>query len=211
MYIKSTNISEPKTILWQNKEVSTGIFKIPTQNPIYLGKQGVNNDFIADKKVHGGTFKACYLFSADHYPYWKTLYPDLDWNWGMFGENLTVNGMNETQMMVGDIYKIGEASVQVTQPREPCFKFGAKFGSQNILKQFIDHGFPGTYVSVIEEGLVRTKDKLTLVDRLEESLTVAELYNLIFSKVKSQNLLNIAVSLNILPERKREKLKQFIV
>ncbi len=211
MYVQSTNISVPKTILWHDKEVNTGIYKTPALKPIFLEKEGVNEDYVADRKVHGGKYKACYLFSSDHYPYWKTLYPNLNWNWGMFGENLTVNGMNETQIMVGDIYKIGDALVQVTQPREPCFKFGVKFGSQDVLKQFISHGFPGTYVSVLEEGLVHTKDKVKLVNRLETTLSVAQLYELIFAKNKKQELLKIAVELDILPERKREKLSEFIV
>lgn len=211
MYIQSTNIAQPRTILWQDKQVSTGIFKTPTPKPIFLKKEGVENDHIADRKVHGGTFKACYLFSTDHYPYWKKLYPHLEWDWGMFGENLTVNGLNESQIMVGDIFKIGNTLVQVTQPREPCFKFGVKFGTQSVLKQFIEHGFPGTYVKVLEEGLVHTKDKLKLIKRLDKSLSVGELYGLFFAKQKSQKLLKIALTLDVLPERKRKKLEQFIV
>lgn len=211
MYVQSTNISKPKTILWNNKQVSTGIFKTPSPKPIYLGTDGVTNDFVADKKVHGGTFKACYLFSADHYPYWKKLYPHLKWNWGMFGENITVNGMNEMHIMVGDIYKIGDALVQVTQPREPCFKFGVKFGSQNVIKQFIDHGFPGTYVKILEEGLVKNNDTIKLIKRFENTLSVAQLYELIFAKNKNQELLKIAVDLDVLPQRKREKFNSFLI
>ena len=129
---------------------------------------------------------------------------------GMFAENLTVNGMNETQIMVGDIYKIGNALVQVTQPREPCFKFGVKFGNQNVINQFINYGFPGTYVSVLEEGYVNTKDKIKLVDRLEKTLSVTQLYELIFAKSKNQYLLKTAITLDVLPKRKRDKLKMFL-
>lgn len=211
MYVQSTNISEPRTILWHGKEVNTGIYKTPTPKPLFLGKESVSEDYIADRKAHGGIYKACYLFSTDHYPYWKNLYLNLKWNWGMFGENLTVNGMNETQIMVGDIYKIGDTLVQITQPREPCFKFGVKFGSQDVLKQFISHGFPGTYVSILEEGLVHTKDKIKLINRLESTLSIAQLYELIFAKNKNQELLKIAVELDVLPKRKREKLSRFIV
>ncbi len=211
MYIQSTNIATPKTMLWKNKEVTTGIFKIPTPKPIHLGKEGVKDDFVSDTKVHGGTYKACYLFSADHYPYWKKLYPELKWNWGMFGENLTVNGLNERQILIGDIYKIGDALVEVTQPREPCFKFGVKFGTQNVIKQFIDHGFPGTYVSVLEEGLVVTKDKFILVERLKKSISVSQLYKLLLTKPKDQKLLEIAIELNVLPPKKIEQLKNLIL
>ncbi len=210
MHIQSTNISQPKTILWHDKEVSTGIFKIPTTKAIYLGKHKVTDDYVADTKVHGGRYKACYLFSSDHYSYWKTLYPNLTWNWGMFGENLTINGMNETQIMVGDIYKIGDALVQVTQPREPCFKFGVKFGTQDVLKQFIHHGLPGTYIQILEEGFVKTGDELKLVERFDKTLSVAQLFEQIFTKSKNQELLKTAVDLDVLPLRKREKLKSFI-
>ncbi len=210
MYIQSVNIAQPKTIIWNNKEVPTGIFKVPTPKPIFLGTQGVKEDYVADKKVYGGTFKACYLFSSDHYPYWKNLYPSLNWQWGMFGENLTVNGFNETQVMVGDIYKIGEALVQVTQPREPCFKFGVKFGSQNVISQFINHGFSGTYVRVIEEGLVESNDTVKLHHRLNTNLSVAQLYNLIFSKEKDKDLLYTAITCDALPQSKRDKFAKYI-
>ena len=91
----STNIAKPTSIIWNEKELTTGIYKKPTNQPIYLGKEGVKDDEVSDKKVHGGTFKACYIFSNEHYAYWKNRYPNLDWNYGMFGENLTVSGLNE--------------------------------------------------------------------------------------------------------------------
>ncbi len=201
MHIQSTNIATPKTFTWLEKKITTGIYKTPTPKPIYLGKEGIKGDHIADKTVHGGVHKACYLFSTDHYPYWKQLYPQLEWNWGMFGENLTVNGMNELQIKVGDIYKIGEALVQVTQPREPCFKFGVKFGSQNVLKQFIQHGFSGTYVKILEEGFVTTNTNVILVDRLDKSLSVKQLFELFFSKEKNPEWLDIALNCPVLSEQ----------
>lgn len=210
MYIESTNISKPKTILWKDKEINTGIYKTPTYKAIYLSKTGIINDYVADTKVHGGIYKACYLFSSNQYPYWQSIYPNLKWNWGMFGENLTVNGMNEKQIMVGDIYRIGDALVQVTQPREPCFKFGFKFGNQNIITQFINHGFSGTYVRVLEEGLIHVKDNVKLIDRLEITLSVAQLYAIIFSKINNRKLLEIAVTLDMIPFKKREQLKRML-
>lgn len=210
MYIESTNISKPKTILWKDKEINTGIYKTPTHKAIYLSKTGIINDYIADTKVHGGIYKACYLFSSNQYPYWENIYPNLKWNWGMFGENLTVNGMDEKQIMVGDIYRIGDALVQVTQPREPCFKFGFKFGNQNIITQFINHGFSGTYVRVLEEGLIHVKDNVELIDRLEKTLSVAQLYAIIFSKINNRKLLEIAVTLDTIPFEKREQLRRMI-
>lgn len=211
MNIISTNIAKPKTITWNGRQVTTGIYKTPVNEPLYLGKEYVKDDEVSDRKHHGGEYKACYLFSADHYPYWKNLYPNLDWSYGMLGENLTVSGLDETRIHIGDIYKIGTALVQITQPREPCFKFGIKFGTQDVLKQFIEHGKPGTYVRVLEEGYTSINDSVTLVESAQYSLTIAQFFNLLFAKQKDQKLLELAINNDALPMSKREKLKTFIL
>ncbi|MFD2727122.1 MOSC domain-containing protein [Hyunsoonleella rubra] len=210
MKILSTNIANPITIIWNGKEVTTGIYKKPVSHPIFLGHQGVQNDEVSDKRVHGGEFKACYLFSADHYNYWKKLYPNLDWEWGMFGENLTVSGLNEKDIHIGNIYKIGEALVQVTQPREPCFKFGVKFGSQNALQQFIDFGYSGTYVRILEEGFVKAGDKIELIEKAKNSLSIWQLFNQLFAKEKNSELIKLIVENDALPKRKRLVLSRFL-
>lgn len=211
MQILSTNIAKPTTILWRGKQVQTGIYKTPTNQPIYLGKHDVKGDIVSDRKVHGGEFKACYIFSSNHYPYWQNLYPNLNWEYGMLGENLTVSGLDETQVYIGDIYKVGESLVQVTQPREPCFKFGVKFGTQKVLKQFIEHGYPGTYLRVLEEGNVSKGNEFILVKKAENSLTIHQFFNLLFAKTKDQELLKLAIQNEALPQRKRDKLKAFLL
>lgn len=203
-------MAKSKTFSWNGKEVTTGIYKAPVSEPIYLEKEAVKGDEVSDRNVHGGIYKACYLFSADHYPYWKDLYPNLDWNYGMFGENLTVSGLDETRIRIGDIYKIGTAIVQVTQPREPCFKFGVKFKNQEVLKQFIAHGRPGTYIKILEEGHVTINDKLILIEQAKNSLTITQLFNLYYAKDKDQSLLKLAVNNEALPMKKRTKLMSFV-
>ena len=210
MKILSTNIAKPTSIIWNGKEVTTGIYKEPTNSPIYLGKEGVKDDEISNKKVHGGVFKACYIFSNDHYAYWKNRYSNLDWNYGMFGENLTVSGLNEKEIYIGDIYEIGETLVQVTQPREPCFKFGIKFGTQNVLKEFIEHGFPGTYVRVLKEGFVKTGNTFKLIEQAKNSITTWQFFDLLFSKNKNEALIKLAIENEALPLKKREKIKNFL-
>ena len=206
MQIISTNIAKPKTIIWRGQHVKTGIYKTPTTKPIYLGKENVREDEVSDRKVHGGKFKACYLFSKDHYPYWENLYPNLDWNWGMLGENLTVSGLDETKIYIGNIYKIGTALVQITQPREPCYKFGVKFGTQEVLKQFIQHGRPGTYARVLEEGLVKTGDSFKLVEQAKNSITTTQFFELLFAKQKNLKHLKLVLKNEALPLKKRIKL-----
>ncbi len=208
--IKSTNIAQPTTIVWQGEEITTGIYKKPVDQGIYLGSEGVTDDEVSDKRVHGGEFKACYLFAEAHYAYWKTLYPHLDWNWGMFGENLTVSGLNEKEMHIGDIYKIGSALVQVTQPREPCFKFGVKFGSQDALQQFVDYGYSGTYVRILEEGSVTSGDTMELVEKAKDSISTWQFFDLTFAREKDQELIRRIINNDALPKRKRQVLARFL-
>lgn len=98
MQITSTNIAKPTTIEWNGKKQTTGMYKNPIDAGIYLEKEDVKGDEVSDRKHHGGIFKACYLFSEDHYDYWKNLYPNIDFNYGIFGENLTVKGLDETKI-----------------------------------------------------------------------------------------------------------------
>ncbi|TXN34262.1 MOSC domain-containing protein [Flagellimonas hymeniacidonis] len=210
MQIISTNIGNPTPIQWNGQQTTTGIFKFPVNEPLLLEEEAVAKDTVSDRKVHGGVFKACYLFSADHYPYWKERYPALEWNWGMFGENLTVEGLDEAKIRIGNIYKVGSALVQVTQPREPCFKLGIKFGTQEILREFIDHSFPGTYVRILEVGEVNTGDTLELVEESENALTVQQFYKLLFSRTKDIDLVKLAIANEALPLYKRERLKRYV-
>ena len=210
MKVIATNIGNPTTIHRNGKEEQTGIFKYPTNEALFLGKTDVLKDTVIDRKHHAGVNKACYLFSADQYPYWKKMYPELDWDWGMFGENLTIKGLNEADIRIGDIFKIGNALVQVSQPREPCYKLGIRFGNQEILRQFIDHGFPGTYVRILEEGEVQRSDELILVEKSENPLSVKQFYELIFAKEKDLEIVKLAINNPSLPEYKRARLEKYL-
>lgn len=209
MKIVSTNIAQPRTFIWQGQEITTGIYKKPTDVPIYLGKEDVKGDIVADRRVHGGEFKACYLFSLNHYPYWQKLYPDLDWTYGMLGENLTVEGLDEKSIFVGDIFKVGEATVQVTIPREPCFKFAYKFNSDDVLQQFIDHGYPGTYVRVLENGKVKAGDEFQLSEKSKDSISIFDFFKLLFSEEKNKDHITILLNNKNIPERLKKRLRFF--
>lgn len=210
MKIISTNIGKPVKFVWNDKEETTGIYKKPTGQPIYLTRNDVLNDEVSDRLHHGGFYKACYIFSAEQYLYWKELYPHLDWSWGMFGENLTISGFDERKVFLGDIYKLGEAIVQVSVYREPCYKLGYKFGTPNVIKQFIEHGFGGTYLSILEEGYVDINDEFVLIERPKETLSVFELFNLVFAKKKNLDHLKIAINSSAIPRKKRIQLSKYI-
>jgi MOSC domain-containing protein YiiM len=128
----------------------------------------------------------------------------------MFGENLTVAGLDESEIRIGNIYKIGTAIVQVSQPREPCYKLGIRFGTQEILRQFIDHGHPGTYVRLLEKGEVAAGDTLELLEQSENPLTVTQFYRLLYAKKKDAQLVRLAIGNTSLPEYKRKRLEKFL-
>ncbi|MBU2919732.1 MOSC domain-containing protein [Winogradskyella psychrotolerans] len=210
MNVISTNIAQPTKFIWNGEEITTGIYKKPTDVPIYLGKKDVRGDEISDRKVHGGEFKACYLFSANQYPYWQGLYPNLDWTYGMLGENLTVENLDEKQLFIGDVYKLGNALVQITQPREPCFKFAHKFGTEAVLQQFIDQGYSGTYIRVLEEGHVKTGDHFKLITSAKDSVSIFDFFELLYAENKNPNHINLLLNNDALPQRTRKRLKFYL-
>lgn len=210
MKVISTNLGLPTTVLWNGKKEQTGIFKYPVNNPLHLGVTDVDNDTVIDRKHHAGVHKACYIYSADQYPYWKELYPNMEWNWGMFGENLTIEGLDESKLRIGAIYKIGSALVQITQPREPCYKLGIRFNNQKIIKQFVKHNYPGTYVRILETGNVAMGDELLLMKQSENPLTIYQYYEFLFAKDKDQETIKLILENDALPEYKKERLRKLV-
>jgi len=178
--IISVNIGKPKTIQWRGKPVKTGIFKYPVNHAIYLGKEDVKNDHVMDRKHHGGIDKACYAYSQDHFDYWQKLYPALQFHPGIFGENLTVEGLNEADIFIGDVFQIGEAKVQVTQPRQPCFKLGVRFGTQKVVRQFIDSGFSGVYFRILKQGQIKSGDEIIRMQK-QNAVSIQKVFELLYA------------------------------
>jgi len=210
MEVISTNIAKPAIIQWLGEEVETGIYKYAVETPIFLGLEDVENDHVLDRRYHGGADKACYLYSADHYPFWKEKYPDLEWRWGMFGENLTVSGLNEAEIRIGDRFQIGEAVVQVTQPRQPCFKLGVRFSDQTVVDDFWNAPFPGVYVRVIQAGHVRQGDTLRLLERNEESLSLSQVFSIFKANRTNVELMNKALEEPFLAESCRKNIRKIL-
>ncbi|MCB9222702.1 MAG: MOSC domain-containing protein [Crocinitomicaceae bacterium] len=195
MKVVSVNIGEKKTVQWKGKSVQTGIFKKPVNRSIFLGNDDVDGDHVVDRKYHGGTHMACYIYSADHYPFWKEKYPKLDWDYGMFGENITIEGLNENNFCLGDTYQLGTAVVAISQPRKPCFKLGIRFGTQAILKTYINADFPGIYLRIIKNGEVKVGDEMTLIDKHPSCISLLEAYHLQYDStekdvIRIQEILN---------------------
>ncbi|MCF2874482.1 MULTISPECIES: MOSC domain-containing protein [unclassified Tenacibaculum] len=176
MKVVSTNIGERKEIDWKGKSITTGIFKFTIDEPIFLDIEDVRGDAVCDRVHHGGIEQAVYAYSEKHYAYWKEFYPDLDWRYGMFGENLTIDDLDESKIHVGDTYKVGEVIIEVTKPRQPCMKLGVRFNNMKIVKQFWKQDFPGIYFKILETGKVKSGDEFEQIKSCPENPTIAEVY-----------------------------------
>ena len=176
MKIISTNIGEKREVIWKRKPMTTGIFKFPVDTPFFLDIEDVKGDTICDRKHHGGIDQAVYGYSLKHYDFFKKLHPNLDWRLGMFGENLTVDDLDETKIHVGDTFKVGETILEVTKPRQPCLTLGVRFNDMKIIKQFWNTTFSGVYFKVLQTGFVKAGDVFEQLKTCPENQTIAEVY-----------------------------------
>ena len=158
--------------------VLTAIWKSPIEGRVPLKRFNIAGDQQADLRVHGGENKAVYLYPSEHYSFWRGELPGMEMPPGMFGENLTTEGMDEREVKIGDRFRIGTTVLQVSQPRMPCFKLALKFGRPDMVKRFWLSGRSGIYFSIVEEGELAPGDEIIPVLRVTDGITVAELVKL---------------------------------
>lgn len=209
MKVISTNIGDRTSITHKGDQVDTGIFKYPVQQALKLELTDVVGDTVIDRRYHGGEDKACYLYSTDHYKLWKSFYPELDWQWGMFGENLSVKGLEESVLFIGDIFRLGTALVQISQPRQPCFKLGIRLKNPKAVKQFVEMEKPGAYVRVLEKGEVSVGDTFKLVDQKQTSFSLQQIFHLIYNASDNISEVNRAIDIPELAESCRNDLRKY--
>ncbi|MBT2293364.1 MOSC domain-containing protein [Paenibacillus albidus] len=170
--IKSLNVGMPKQVPYLKKEIMTGIHKAPVHGPLYLSRIQLDGDGQADLVHHGGVDKAVCVYPYEHYPYWEREM-GRELSFGAFGENLTITGFTEEEVCIGDIFSIGGATVQISQPRQPCFKLSVKYGLPELPLRVQETGYTGYYFRVLEEGQVDPQDELILRERHSAGRTVA--------------------------------------
>jgi MOSC domain-containing protein YiiM len=208
MKLLSINVARPRIIIAKGQRISTGIFKEPVEGPLMLRRLNLDGDRQADLRVHGGPSKAAYVYPSEHYPLWRKDLPDMDLQYGMFGENFTTQGLNEVNTNIGDRFRIGGAVVMVTQPREPCFKLAAKFGRDDIIKKFLESGRSGFYLAVVEEGLVEAGQSVERIYRDENGVTIADMNRLYLHGASDAALVRRALRVEALPSGYRDYLLQ---
>ena len=203
MKITSVNVGLPREVAWNGKTVSTGIFKSPVTGRVAVRKHNLDGDRQADPSVHGGPTKAVYAYPAQHYAFWRGELPDEELGWGSFGENLTVEGLEEESVSIGDEYRVGTAKLVVTEPRMPCFKLGIRFGRADMVKRFLASQRTGFYFGVVEEGHLEAGDTLEMLAKHPAGLTVAEVTRLYSTDRENMELLRKALTVEVLPEKWR--------
>lgn len=156
----------------------SGIFKQAASGPVLLGLEGLAGDAQADRRVHGGPDKALHHYPAEHYAAWAAAYPQHAAAFvpGSLGENLSTAGWTEGKVCIGDVFRIGEARVQVSQPRSPCWKINHRYGIEEALQFVAEHGLTGWYYRVLAPGRIAAGDPFELVERNAEAVTLRHLW-----------------------------------
>lgn len=179
MKLLSINVSKPKPIQYDGKTIRTGIFKEPVSGTVMLREKNIDGDGQGDLRVHGGTYKAIYGYPYEHYAYWQQELQRDDLNYGQFGENLTVEGLLEEAVHIGDVFQVGSAvRLQITQPRVPCFKLAYKMGLPEFPKQFLESRRVGFYFRVLAEGEITAGDTIARIEAASEPMSITEIVNL---------------------------------
>ncbi|MCZ6863818.1 MAG: MOSC domain-containing protein, partial [Alphaproteobacteria bacterium] len=180
MTLKSVNVSMPKEVPHDGKTVKTGIFKERVEGRVVLRRLNLEGDGQADLWGHGGAFRAVYVYSHENYDYWAKELGRDDFVIGQFGENFTVEGMLDDDVCVGDVFRIGDALVEVSQPRIPCYKLALKMGIEGFQKRFLESGRVGFYLRVLEEGELGAGDEVVLVKKDQRGMSVSAVNNLLY-------------------------------
>jgi MOSC domain-containing protein YiiM len=211
--VQSVNVGLPREVVWKGRTLRTGIFKEPAADRVALRRLNLDGDQQADLTVHGGPAKAVYVYPADYYAFWREQFPDMELPWGMFGENLTISGVLDDMVYIGDQLEVGSAQLLVTEPRMPCYKLGLRFGRDDVLKIFFQSGFSGFYCAVLKEGEVAAGDPVKWLQRDRHEVSVLDITRLEREGYYDLDLLRRAVEVEALSQDWRDtflkRLSQF--
>jgi MOSC domain-containing protein YiiM len=210
MRVVSVNVGGPRDIEWQGQPLRTSIYKSPVAGRVPVRGYNLDGDQQSDLSVHGGRDKAVYGYPLEHYDFWRGELPDAELPIGVFGENLTTEGLDEHGLSIGDLLRVGGCELMVTQPRLPCLKLAARFGRPEMPKRFLASRRVGFYFSVEREGDIGAGDAISLIDRATERMSVHELADLYAAKTPSEEMLRRALRLRGLADVWRDEITKLV-
>jgi MOSC domain-containing protein YiiM len=206
--VESLNVELPREVLWKGRMVRTGIFKEPVAGRVAVRRPNLEGDQQADLKVHGEPDMAVYVYPAEYNTFWREQYPAMELPWEMFGEmfgeNLTIWGLRDDSVYIGDQLQVGSAQLVVRSPRMPCYKLGLKFGRDDVLKRLFQSGFSGFYCAVLQEGEVAAGDPIGLLHRDEHAVSARDITRLQGDDRYDVDLLRRAVAVEALSQDWRD-------
>ena len=190
----------------------TGIFKNPVEGPIMLRSwpKNLDGDGQGNLRSHGTEHKAVYAYPIEHYSYWQKELGCGEFQFGQFGENFTVQGMLETEVHIGDVFRFGDAEVEVTQPRSPCYKLGMKMGIPDFQDLFIISQLTGFYMRVLKEGNVWPNSEVNRIKVGDEKLSVNHIHTLRFRGRNDIKELKKALTVSALSTEWRRQLEALL-
>jgi ferredoxin-NADP reductase/MOSC domain-containing protein YiiM len=191
----SVNVGMPKNVPWQGKTVHTGVWKRPVRGPVMARRLNIDGDGQGDLQGHGGEQRAVLVYQLQSYRHWQHHLGRDDFSYGQFGENLTVDGLSDDEVCIGDRYRIGEAEFEVTQPRVTCYRVGLRLGEPEMAALLVSHHRPGFYLRVITEGRIQAGDRIVKTRTGPHALTVADTDALLYLPHRDRAKLGLAVQI----------------
>ena len=183
----SVNVGTVKEVRWRDEIVTTAIWKHPVEGRVAIRGVNLDGDDQADREVHGGKDKAVYAYAREDYDAWRDRH-GVPVTPGLFGENLTVEGVDLVHALVGERWAVGSALLEVAQPRLPCFKLGIRMGDPRFPKRFQAEGRMGAYLRIIREGDVGAGDEIAIVSRPDDSITLSDMVAALHDRAKADAL-----------------------
>jgi ferredoxin-NADP reductase/MOSC domain-containing protein YiiM len=194
----SVNVGLPRDIEWKGRTVHTGIWKNPVRGRCRVGRLNLAGDGQGDLAGHGGEVRAVFVYQIESYRYWQEQLKRTDFVYGQFGENFTIEGLQDDAVCIGDRYQIGSALFEVTQPRVTCYRVGIRLNEVRMPALLTSGGRPGFYFRVLKEGEVGAGDEIVKVAEANERMTVAEINALLYSPHHPRDLLERALRIEAL-------------
>lgn len=205
MQLLSINVGLPQELTWQGETVTTAIQKNPVDGAVMLRRLSLDGDAQVNKKFHGGLTKAVYGYSQVHYKYWieelnlETTRP------GLFGENLTIDELDESEIQIGDQFQIGEAIIMATEPRKPCDVFAMHMQRPDIIKKFLFSKKSGVYFSVVQEGMIEAGAEIKPIHKASHGITISDIIRLDVIDTKDKEGMQRAIDIEVLPQKWKDR------
>ncbi len=209
MKLLSLNVGQPQEVEWEGEMVTTSIFKSAVSDRRQVSFLNIEGDKQSDLRYHGGVDKAVYSYDISYYDHWKNHLQREDWNAGLFGENPTTQGMPDDVIKIGNIYKIGTATLQAIQPRFPCFRINIRFDLPDMIAHFYEQRRHGTYFRVLEEGYLQVGDAIELIEPSPFDITIQDVTECFITKGKNKEKLTKILQIPYLPASLQNVFRRF--